>query len=88
MIEFCGRSNKAGIFVVIVVYFGGTRRSCIMILVSSNHASWSLFQKELRNFCFGAKSVSMAKVSFNSGGGSGQFASGGRSGKIMSVYDN
>ena len=59
-----------------------------MIPVSSNHVGWSLFQKELRNFCFGAKSVSMAKVSFSNGGGSDQFASGGRSGKIMSVYDN
>ena len=59
-----------------------------MIPASSNHVGWSLFQKELRNFCSGAKSVSMAKVSFNNGGGGGQFAGGGRSGKIMSIYDN
>ena len=55
LIEFCGRSNRAGLFVVIVVYFGGTKRGCIMIPASSNRAGWSLFQKELRNFCFGAK---------------------------------
>ena len=59
-----------------------------MIPAGSNRAGWSLFQKELRNFCSGAKMVSMAKVSFNNGGGGGQFASGGRSGKIMFVYDN
>ena len=43
LIEFCGRSNKAVLFVVIVVYFGGTRRGCIMIPASSNHVGWSLF---------------------------------------------
>ena len=56
---------------VIAVDFGGTRRGCIMILASSNRASWCLFQKELWNFFFGAKLVSMAKVSFNNGGGGG-----------------
>ena len=30
----------------------------------------------------------MAKVSFNNGGGGGQFAGGGQSWKIMSVYGN
>ena len=38
LIEFCGRSNKAGLFEVIAEYFGGTRRGCIMIPASSNHA--------------------------------------------------
>ena len=88
LIEFCGRSNKAGLFVVIAVYFGGSRSGCIMIPTSSNRAGWSLFQKELRIFCFGAKPVSMAKVSSDNGGGGGQFANGGRSGKIISVYGN
>ena len=89
LIEFYGRSNKAGLFVVIAVYFGRSRRGCIMIPASSNHAGWSLFQKELRIFCSGAKPVSMAKVSsINSGGGGGQFADGGRSGKFLSVYGN
>ena len=50
LIEFCGRSNKADLFVVIVVYFGGSRRGCIMTPASSNHAGWSLFQREIRNF--------------------------------------
>ena len=56
---------------VIAVDSGGTRRGCIMILASSNRAGWCLFQKELWNFSFGAKLVSMAKVSFNNGGGGG-----------------
>ena len=52
-------------------------------------AGWSLFQNELRNFCFGAKSVSLAKVSiFNGGGGGGQLASDGRSGRNMFVSGN
>ena len=25
LLEFCGRSNKAGLFVVIAIYFGGSR---------------------------------------------------------------
>ena len=69
MIEFYGRSNKTGLFVVIAVYFGGTRRGCIKIPASSSHVGWSLFQKELRNFFSGAKAVSMAEVSSNNGGG-------------------
>ena len=56
---------------VIAIDFGGTRRDCIMILASSNHAGWCLFQKELWNFFSSAKLVSMTKVSFNNGGGGG-----------------
>ena len=59
-----------------------------MIPASTNRASWSLFQKELRNFCSGAKPVSLAKVSVFNGGGGGELAGGGRSGKILSVYGN
>ena len=51
LIEFCGRSNKAGLFVV-VVYFGRSRGGCIMIPASFNRAGWSLFQREIRNFFF------------------------------------
>ena len=43
LLEFCGRSNRAGLFVVIAVYFGGSRRGYIMIPASSNRAGWSLF---------------------------------------------
>ena len=42
LIELCGRSNKAGLFVVIAVYFGGSRRGYIIIPASSNRAGWSL----------------------------------------------
>ena len=88
LLEFCGRYNKAGLFVVIAVYFGGSKRGCIMIPASSNRAGWSLFQKELRIFCSGAKPISLAKVSFNNGGGGGKLVGGGRSGKFLSVYGN
>ena len=43
LLEFCERSKKVGMFVVIAVYFEGSRRGCIMIPVSSNRAGWSLF---------------------------------------------
>ena len=59
-----------------------------MIPTSSNRAGWSLFQKELRIFFSGAKPASMVELSSNNGGRSGQFAGGGRSGKLMSVYRN
>ena len=86
LLEFCGRLNKAGVFVVIVEYFGGARRGCVMIPVSSNRAGWSLFQREMRDFFTGAELVSMAEASSkNGGGGDGQSASGDRSGKILSA---
>ena len=88
LLEFCERSNKASLFVVIVVYFGGSRRGCIMIPASFNRAGWSLFQNELGNFCSSAKSVYLAKVSVFNGSGGGQLASDGRSGKSMSIYGN
>ena len=58
-----------------------------MIPTSSNRAGWSLFQRELRNFVTGAKSVSLAEVSSkNGGGGGGQSAGGDQSGKLLSIY--
>ena len=82
--EFCGRSNRPGVFVVIAEYFGGACQGCVMILASSNRASWSLFQREMRDFFTGAKPVSMAEASSkNGGGGGGQSAGGDWSGKIL-----
>ena len=87
MLEFCGRSNKASVFVVIAEYYSRARQGCVMIPVSSNHASWSLFQREMRNFFTSANPVSMAEVSSKNGGSAGgQSAGGGRSGKILSAY--
>ena len=77
LLEFCGRSNKAGVFVVIAEYYGGARRGCVMIPASSNHAGWSLFQRELRNFFTGAIPGSMADISSNNGGGGGGQSAGG-----------
>ena len=59
-----------------------------MVPASSNRAGWSLFQRELKNFFFGAKPVSMAEVSSIKGGGGGQSAGGGWSGKLLSVFGN
>ena len=50
LLEFCGRSNKVGVFVVIAEYFGRARQGGVMIPASSNRAGWSLFQREMRNF--------------------------------------
>ena len=86
LLEFCGRSNKAGVFVVMAEYFGGAHRGCVMILASSNRAGWSLFQREMRDFFTGAKPVSMDEASSkNGGGGGGQSVGGDRSGKILSA---
>ena len=87
LLEFNGSSNKAGLFVFIAVYFGGSRRGCIMIPASSNRAGWSMFQRELRNFFTGEKPISMVEVSSKNGdGGGGQSASGNRSGKLLCVF--
>ena len=59
-----------------------------MILASSNRASWSLFQREIRYFFSSAKPVSMAEVSSINGGGGGQSTGGGQSGKLMFVFGN
>ena len=53
-----------------------------MVFVSERDKEFFFF------FFSGAKPVSIAEVSSNNGGGGGQFASGGRSGKLMSVYGN
>ena len=86
LLEFCWRSNKAGVFVVIAEYFGEARRGCVMIPASSNRASWSLFQREMRDFSIVAKPIPMAEAtSKNGGGGGSQSAGGDRSGKILPV---
>ena len=86
LIEFCGRSNNASLFVVIEVYFGGARRGCVMIPTNSNRAGWSLIQKELRNFLFGEKSVTPVEVSSNNSGKVGQSVGGGWNGNNLPIY--
>ena len=51
---FRGRSNKAGIFVDIVVFYGGACYGCVMVPVSSNQSGWCLFSKELESFLSGS----------------------------------
>ena len=38
LLEFCGRSYRASVFVVIAEYYGGAHRGCVMIPASSNRA--------------------------------------------------
>ena len=82
--EFCGRSNKAGIFGVIAEYYDGACQGCVMIPASTNRLGWSLFHKELGFFFSGDKSRPC------NGGGSGDFlpASGGRSRQARNNYGN
>ena len=86
LLEFCGRSNKVGVFVVIAEYFGRARQRGVMIPANSNRAGWSLFQREMRDFSIVAKPIPMAEAtSKNGGGGGSQSAGGDRSGKILPV---
>ena len=43
LLEFSGSSNKAGLLVVIAMFYGGARRGCIMIPKSINRSGWSSF---------------------------------------------
>ena len=55
--EFRGRSNKAGIFVEIAVYYGGARCGWVMVPASSNQSGWRLFSKNLDCFLVGSNTV-------------------------------
>ena len=55
--EFRGRSNKAGIFVEIAVYYGGARRGWVLVPASSNRSGWRLFSKELDSFPSGSNTT-------------------------------
>ncbi|KAF3963647.1 hypothetical protein CMV_011983 [Castanea mollissima] len=83
--EFSGRSNKAGIFVEIAVYYGGARRGWIMVPASSNRSGWRLFSKELDSFLSGANSGwvkgRISDVVAGAGAGSAPTVGGGHFGK-------
>ena len=83
LIEFCGRSNKAGLFIAILIFYGEARRGCVMIPASLNRAGWSVIHKKLRNFLYGAKLATMAGALSKNFGGDGQVA-----GKNLPVYGN
>ena len=55
--EFRGRSNKAGIFVEIAVFYNGAQRGWVMVPASTNRSGWCLFTKELDRFLSGSNSV-------------------------------
>ena len=68
--EFRGRSNKAGIFVDIAVFFGGARRGCVMVPASSNRAGWNLYSRALDSFLAGSNTVGVeGRISGGAGGG-------------------
>ena len=79
--EFRGRSNKAGIFVEIAVYFGGARRGGIMVPASSNRSGWCLFTKELESFLSSSNSVCVEGKSVDVAVGGGSSVGGGQDGK-------
>ena len=81
--EFRGRSNKAGIFVDIAVFFGGTRRGCVMVPASSNRAGWCLFSKELDSFLSGSNTTQVEGRNSVGDDGGGPSAGGGHDGKKL-----
>ncbi|KAF3956710.1 hypothetical protein CMV_018193 [Castanea mollissima] len=86
--EFQGRSNKAGIFVEIAVYYGGARRGWIMVPASSNRSGWCLFSKELDSFLSGSNTVWVkgrtSDEDAGAGAGPGPTEGGGQFGKKSS----
>ena len=79
--EFWGRSNKAGIFVDIVVFFGGARLGSVMVPASSNRAGWCLFSKELDSFLAGSNTVGVEGRNSGGAAGGGQLYGGSHDGK-------
>ena len=59
--EFWGRSNKAGIFVEINVYYGGAYRGWVLVPASSNRSRWRLFSKELDSFLSGSNTTRVVR---------------------------
>uniref|UniRef100_A0A7N2R0U5 Rx N-terminal domain-containing protein n=1 Tax=Quercus lobata TaxID=97700 RepID=A0A7N2R0U5_QUELO len=86
--EFYGRSNKAGLFVDIAVYYGGKRRGCVMIPASLNRSGWCVFQKELDKFLSGENFVSVAERTLEGSVGGGPMAGGGQNGKQLIGFGN
>ena len=81
--DFRGRSNKAGIFVDIAVFFGGAQRGSVMVPASSNRAGWCLFSKELDSFLAGSNTVGVEGRNFGGAAGGGQLYGGSHDGKKL-----
>ena len=86
--EFRGRSNKAGIFLDIAVFFGGARRGCVMVPGSSNQAGWCLFANELDSFLAGSNTVGVEGRNSGGAAGGGQLDGGGHDGKKLFKIGN
>nr|POE75268.1 hypothetical protein CFP56_14303 [Quercus suber] len=86
--KFRGRSNKVGLFVDIVLYYGGACRGCVIIPASSNSSGWCLFTKELDRFLSGENTVLVEGMTSDGVVGGGLTAGGGQNGKKMINYGN
>ena len=81
--EFRGRSNKAGIFVDIAMFFGGAQRGSVMVPASSNRTGWCLFSKELDSFLAGSNTVGVEGRNSGGAAGGGQLYGGSHDGKKL-----
>ena len=86
--KFRGRSNKAGIFVEIAVYYGGARRGGVMIPASLNQSGWCLFTKELDRFLSGSYTVWVEGKTVDVTVGGGSTEGGGQDGKKSFNFNN
>ena len=86
--EFRGRSNKAGIFVEIAMYYGGARRGWVMVPASSNQSGWRLFSKNLESFLVGSNTVWVKGRTSDEVAASGPLDGGGQVGKFFFKISN
>ena len=83
--EFRGRSNKAGIFVEIAMYYGRARHGGVMIPANSNRFGWCLFTKELDRFLSGSNTVWVERQTADVAFGGGSTEGGGKMGRNLSI---
>ena len=88
LFEFWGRSNKAGIFADIAMFYGGARRGCVVVPASSNRSGWCLFTKELDSFLSGSTTVWVGGRTSKVAIGGGPTDGGGHNGKKIFKTSN
>ena len=87
LLEYRGRSNEAGLLLVIAMFLGGARQGWIMIPESINRSGWILFQKELGVFLIG-ETPRLGGVILDIPSGAGPANDSGRNGQKMHNYGN
>ena len=65
------------------MFFSGTCRGCVMVLVSSNQAGWCLFSKELDSFLSGSNTAQVEGRNSVGPAGGGPSVGGGHDGKKL-----